>query len=211
MVSCYPPRPFPLHGALGFCAPSAFQPVHPLCLSAPLPCARSLSSYFSLFIRAYLLFSFSSEEITVFSPPPSGRGTDGIAALPDSHAAAPGFYCASCGYSQKPNARHKTITPAAVAVAVCIHKDFIRHYDPVAGSIKACRSCHEVANKALRLTRFAFPSAAAFNDSKHTGKAAEERPAAIAIGGRRCAAPATACASACRACCASTATPGRTR
>ena len=66
---------------------------------------------------------------------------------------------------------------------MCIHKDFIRHYDPVAGSIKACRSCHEVANKALRLTRFAFPSAAAFNDSKHHGKAAEERPAAIAIGG----------------------------
>ena len=66
---------------------------------------------------------------------------------------------------------------------MCIHKDFIRYYDPVAGSIKACRSCHEVASKALRLTRFAFPSAAAFNDSKHTGKAAEERPAAIAIGG----------------------------
>ena len=95
---------------------------------------------------------------------------------------SPRFYCASCGYSQQPNSRKKTITPAAVAVAVCIYKDFIPYYDPASGPIKACRSCYDVASKALCLTRFAFSSAAAFKDSRHTGRAAEERPTAIAIG-----------------------------
>ena len=65
---------------------------------------------------------------------------------------------------------------------MCTSRAFIPYYDPAAGSIKACRSCHEVASKALRLMRFAFPSAAAFKDSKHTGRAAEERLTAIAIG-----------------------------
>ena len=65
---------------------------------------------------------------------------------------------------------------------MCIYKDFIPYYDPAAGSIRACRSCYEVASKALRLMRFAFPSAVAFKDSRHTGRSAEERPTAIAIG-----------------------------
>ena len=68
-----------------------------------------------------------------------------------------------------------SIPSAAVAVAVCIYKGVIDHCDPAAGPIEACRSCHDAASSALRLTRFACPSSSAFRGKKYTDKTAKER------------------------------------
>ena len=75
-----------------------------------------------------------------------------------------------------------SIPSAAVAVAVCIYKGVIDHCDPAAGPIEACRSCHDAASSALRLTRFACPSSSAFRGKKYTGKTAKERSTPIATG-----------------------------
>ena len=75
-----------------------------------------------------------------------------------------------------------SIPSAAVAVAVCIYKGVIDHCDPAAGPIEACRSCHDAASSALRLTRFACPSSSAFRGKKYTDKTAKERSTPIATG-----------------------------
>ena len=171
---------FPLHGArLDFvfvCVPCG----HPLLLDATALRPLSSALFQPAHTRLYSLLSLSSGEFTVVSPPIGGAA--GITALPDPHAAPPGFYCASCGKDQKPGSRQMSIPSAAVAVAVCIYKGVIDHCDPAAGPIEACRSCHDAASSALCLTRFAFPSSSDFRGKKYTGKTAKERSTPIATG-----------------------------
>ena len=90
------------------------------------------------------------------------------------------FFCAPCGKQQRPGSRHFTVAPATTAAAVCVHVSSAVHYN--AGPIKACRTCCNHTNMALRLLRFAFPPTAAFAENKQKGKVARGGAAATATG-----------------------------
>ena len=169
----------PSRRALGFCVRlrSMQAPLAPRrhCSATALFRTISACSYAPLFSSVSLFGGIHRCFAT-------NRGAAGITALPDPHAAPPGFYCASCGKDQKPGSRQMSIPSAAVAVAVCIYKGVIDHCDPAAGPIEACRSCHDAASSALRLTRFACPSSSAFRGKKYTDKTAKERSTPIATG-----------------------------
>ena len=169
----------PSRRALGFCVRlrSMRAPLAPRrhCSATALFRTISACSYAPLFSSVSLFGGIHRCFAT-------NRGVAGITALPDPHVAPPGFYCASCGKDQKPGSRQMSIPSAAVAVAVCIYSGVIDHCDPAAGPIEACRSCHDAASSALRLTRFACPSSSAFRGKKYTDKTAKERSTPIATG-----------------------------